>query len=107
MVPITAGGVVLAYNLPGFEGELETFSKGLRRHFPWGDHELEGQADRRVKSWRQASGPYHYDGRTARREWHDLRIYESPGRDQRQMARPVRRCNPGRLAWDGDARARQ
>ncbi len=50
------------------------------------------QADRRVKSWHQASGPYHYDRRAPGRVWHDLRIYESPGRDHWHVASQVWRC---------------
>ena len=90
MVPITAGGVVLAYNLPDFDGDLKLSRRAYAGIFlgeitNWND-KLIAQSNPGIKLPNLTITT----SCTAGREWHDLRIYESPGRDQRQMALPVR-----------------
>ena len=59
LVPVTAGCVVLAYNLPTLRGELKLFSSSLCRNLPRRNQELERSSDRSVQSRRQAPQYFH------------------------------------------------
>ena len=55
LLPMTAGSIVLAYNLPGRAEGAEALARGLRRHLPRQDHAVERSGDREGESRREAS----------------------------------------------------
>ena len=103
MVPITAGSVVLAYNLPGFDGELRLSRKAYSGIFlgeitSWDDPAIaQGQPGHEAPAHR------HRRRGAVRRQRDDVRVHEPPRRDQRSVAQPVRRQHARPIARRRDA----
>ena len=108
-VPVTAGMVAVAYNLPGdLEGELRLPRDVLGDIFAGRNHHLGRSPYRRGQPRTGASTPDALRRRAPGWQWHDLCLHQSLGRHQRRMApRRQRRRYPRRLAKPGNAGARQ
>ena len=108
LVPVTAGMVVLAYNLPGLGGPLKLGARRLRGHLRRPHPDLGRSPDPRPQSRPQPAASQHRHRGAPGRQRDDVRAHQSPERGQQRLARPgTGGREPRRLARDRHAGARQ
>ncbi len=90
LLPMTAGSIVLAYNLPDVT-ESEALPRGLHRNFSRQDHPMERPGHRQGQSGRETARHQDHGGQPIRRQRHHLRLHLS------SVARSARhgRAGPG------------
>ena len=101
LLPMTAGSIVLAYNLPGVT-ELQAFPRCLSRHLPRQDNSVERPGDRESKSRSHAARYQDHGGDQVRRQRHDLRVHFASERHQRGLEERTGGWQGGQLsrsAW--------
>ena len=107
MLPVTAGGVALAYNLPDVPQDLKLSRRAYAGIFlgeikNWNDP-LIAAANPGVK----LPETHHRDGGAAGRQRHHFRLHQTPRRHQRKVAEPIRPVHAGGLARKRHAGERQ
>ena len=83
LLPMTAGEIVLAYNLPGCRRQAEAAARRLSGHLPRQDHQVERPANRSGQPERDTARPADHRGPAFGLERHHLRLHQAPRRHQR------------------------
>ena len=106
LLPMTAGSIVLAYNLPDGPSELKLSREAYVGNFPRQDHAVERPGDRQGESGRETARHQDHRRGPLRRQRHDFRLHPAPERDQRRVEeRPGRRQVGQFSGWRRRARA--
>ena len=110
LLPMTSGCVVLAYNLPGVKPRIKLPRDVYPQIFLGQDHQLERPGHRPSEPGREAAGPADHRRPPFRRQRHDLRLDQSPQRDQPRVEEGARRRQVGAVAHrhrvQGESRGR-
>ncbi len=78
LIPMTAGGVALAYNLPGLRGPAQTEPRRIQRHLPREDQELERPRHQGLQSRPSAPEVDDSSGGAQRQQRHHFRPHQTP-----------------------------
>ena len=108
LVPVTAGIVVLAYNLPGLERPAAARAGRVRRHLRRPHPDLGRSPHPRRQPGPQSAASHHRRRGAPGQQRDDLRAHQPPERGQQRLARSgAGRGHPRRLARARHAGARQ